>query len=131
MAADDMTGVWFSPSECAIYVDEFRAEYEASGSWPEDAYQLQRDEVDMFYAKRPPEGMTLGSGEWGEPMWVPWMPSTDIQVNLADRVRETYGAELLAEIQVMTAKAIVGDETDKGKLKALVEMYEQINGGRS
>lgn len=131
MAADDMTGVWFSPSECTIYVDRLRPDYEASGTWPEDAYQLQRDEVDEFYAKRPPEGMTLGSGEWGEPCWVPWMPSVRIQANLADMSREAYGAELLAEIQVMTAKAIVGDETDKSKLKALVELYEQINGGRS
>lgn len=131
MAADDMTGVWFSPSTCIIYMDILRDKYEASGMWPEDAYQLQRDEVEMFHGKQPPDGMTLGSGELGEPMWVPREITTKEQVVLADINREQIAQGMMADIQLLTAKLMLGDESVKSELKELVETYEMLNGGRS
>lgn len=131
MAVDDMTGVWFSPSTCTIFMDILRDKYEASGMWPEDAYQLQRDEVEMFHGKQPPEGMTLGAGEFGEPMWVPRVLSTEDQVVLADINREQLAQDMLADIQLFTAKMMLGDDSVKGELKELVETYEMLNGGRS
>lgn len=131
MAADDMTGVWFSPSTCIIYMDILRERYEECGMWPEDAYQLQKDEVEMFHGKQPPDGMTLGAGEFGEPMWVPRVISTEDQVALADINREQLAQGMLVDIQLLTAKLMLGDDSVKSELKELVETYEIVNGGRS
>lgn len=61
--------IYFSETSMACYPEEFKDEYEASGSWPADGVLIDSGMFERFFLSAPPPGCKLGVRE-GKPGWV-------------------------------------------------------------
>ena len=60
---------FFSPSQNAFFAGDFREDYEAAGSWPEDAFEVADEAFERFALNPPPAGKVRGVVNGG-PAWV-------------------------------------------------------------
>lgn len=60
--------IFFSPTTLAFYADDFRADYDAAGTWPADAVAVT-DAVWQQFIGTPPAGKVRGTVN-GAPGWV-------------------------------------------------------------
>lgn len=61
---------FFSASTSSFYPLDMRAEYEAVGSWPDDAIAVDADCFQAFGLQPPPPGKVRGAGSDGLPAWL-------------------------------------------------------------
>lgn len=61
--------IYFSPTTLAFYPDEFKKEYQKSGSWPSDAILVEYGAFKKYSLEVPPMGFKLGVTN-NSPCWV-------------------------------------------------------------
>lgn len=61
--------IYFSAKSAACYPEEFRDDYEKSGTWPDDGEIIEFDEFERFFLNAAPEGYELGVIN-GRPAWI-------------------------------------------------------------
>ncbi|KEA51237.1 hypothetical protein DT73_19010 [Mangrovibacter sp. MFB070] len=71
--------IFFSAKSNGFYADNFKNEYDNSGTWPEDAVQIS-DETWQAYLTTPPQGKQLGSDSSGGPAWVDIPPLSQAEL---------------------------------------------------
>jgi hypothetical protein len=110
--------IFFSPTRKGFFPEALRADYEASGSWPEDAIEVS-DEVWTAHVGGHPVGKTLGAGENGQPAWVDLPPpSADDQLAALALLRwqkETSGIYFKAA-SAATASLYATDRESQSKI---------------
>ena len=60
---------FFSAKNLAAYPLEFIADYEAAGTWPDDAVEISQGDFESFFLASAPAGKMLGA-KGGRPAWV-------------------------------------------------------------
>jgi len=61
--------IYFSVKALACYPEEFRDDYERSGTWPDDGKVIEHEEFEKFFLNPAPEGHKLGVKN-GWPAWI-------------------------------------------------------------
>lgn len=61
--------IYFSAKTAACYPEELRADYEKSGTWPDDGVIIEREEFERFFLNPAPDGYKLGVSI-GRPAWI-------------------------------------------------------------
>lgn len=88
--------MFYSAISNAFFPDEMREDYEAAGTWPDDAIEVTQTEWGMYGLGEAPEGMQRAAGEDGRPMWLPTPPPTIEE--LSTRKRAEIEAAMDAEL---------------------------------
>jgi len=90
----------FSASRKAFFPADLRDDYEAAGSWPDDAVEVS-EQVWRAFVAQPPEGKAIGAGDDGQPAWVDIPPQPEptldeIKTRLSAAVQRHLDAAAIA-----------------------------------
>lgn len=119
---------FYSAKNNSFYTDELKAEYDAAGSWPDDAVAVTNDDY-LIYISLPPTGKVRAAGKDGLPTWIDIPPLTpDQEVALAENQRTwllTEANDVTADWRTELALDIISDE-DKSKLIAWMQYIKAV-----
>ncbi|MCT8469451.1 DUF4376 domain-containing protein [Chromohalobacter canadensis] len=110
--------MFYSPTEKRFYDPAFKARYESSGVWPDDAIEVSRKEWRTYGANSPPLGKTLGATAEGRPTWVD-LPASE-PLSLADLAKRKRRAIETARDDAIAGgfEHAFGDTTDTVQMRA-------------
>lgn len=105
--------MYYSPSRSAFYPKGMRASYIASGSWPDDALEITKEEW-QTYSQPPPSGMQRGADDNGRPTWVetPPEPADQRRARQLTRIDIAAGA---ARLRYVSAGHLIEEEYRQAK----------------
>ncbi len=92
--------IYFSKNTTAFYADSLKLEYDAAGTWPDDAVEMTNEEIAVYQGQSAPTGKVLGADKKGRPVWIDSPPLTKEQ--LIEQA-EAQKQSLLAEANIAIA----------------------------
>jgi len=105
-----MSVYYYSASANTFYPSAMRADYQAAGTWPNDAAECPQEEFDMYGGGAAPDGMKRGADDSGRPAWVQMPAPTASQILSANTIERD------AKLQAAGARiAPLQDAVDLGE----------------
>lgn len=116
----------YSSSENAFYPDTMRSDYEAEGTWPDDAVEATDEEWETYGLGEPPAGMQRVAGDDGRPAWAPIPPPPVDVVAARKRVVIEDGRKTSEHAGVVFNNVrYAGDPSNRQALREALDLAEE------
>jgi len=119
---------YYSAINNAFYESDFKDAYDAAGSWPSDAAEVDESVFDE-YSGMPPAGKARAAGEDGLPKWVDVpAPSHDIYVAMAETTRSILLSVAKDTISIWQSELLLGtiSDGDKASLTLWIAYIKEV-----
>ncbi len=117
---------FFSPSTCGVYDDALKADYEAAGTWPDDAGAISDEEHAALQAGQA-QGLRVTADSEGRPVLVGAEPAHAELVDLALMTARKERQPILSVLDGLQVSAMVnGDSAKATMIEAAKESLREI-----
>lgn len=115
----------YSASKNAFYSYEWKEDYDAAGTWPDDAVDVS-DDVWKEFTSEPPAGKVRASDSSGRPVWIdkPAPPNSELRKAALSALSNTYQDDI-EKLNMAWLAAAVNDGVNETAKKDVI--LAQIN----